>query len=766
MAPGPLLDLSGTWRAAPASDEALRLRYVDDDLDDGGWEPVAVPGHWRSTPAFHDHDGPLLYRTRFAGLPDGRHTVGFDEADRRHFLVFDGVFAASDVWLDGAYLGDTSGYLGPHTFEVTDALRDRDDHLLAMEVACGAVGGGKTRDLTGAFGRSALMGDGHNPGGIWGPVTVRTTGPVQLRYSRLRCRSADPARATLAIRAVVETRRPRTITLRTSIRPAVGADGTSLPTGGDAPLVIERDHPLATGENRVEWTVDVPQPQLWWPRALGGQPLYDVTVDVLVDDVPSDGRTWRTGLRRVEMDDFVCRVNGERLFLKGIAVGPTRLLVAEATADDVVADVALAAEAGLDLLRVHGHVGRPELYDAADAAGLLVWQDLPLQWGLQRVAKGPARRLARTAVDLLAHHPSIGVWCAHHEPWVADPRTRRDGSPAARRRRRLRRITAQALPSWNRSILDRAVALVLEKSDGSRPVIAHSGVWPHPPQMSGTSTHLWAGWRWGEAPDLARLLHWWPRLGRFVGEFGGQAPGVDAVGLLGAATAAWPALDWADVAVRTGLDVAAATRAVPPRDHPGPAEWTHALQTHQAELVRGHVETLRRLKYRPTGGFAAFALADPAPGITAALLDHERRPKPAWDAFVAACAPLVAIVDPPPASLEAGTHHPLELHVVNDLRRGVAGLRVTATATWVGRPRTAPSRNGADRPDPAGEPRTLEVRRQGWEGDVDADTVARIGTVQLDVPPGATGLALDIELGGPDGLAWRRHHERPVHDPA
>ncbi len=189
MARRPDLDLSGQWRAAPAADEGLRLRYVDDDLDDSGWERLPVPGHWRSSPAFASCEGPVLYRTRFTedALPEPADLDG-----RRAFLVLDGVLAASDVWLDGTYLGDTSGYVSPHAFEITDLLRARGDHLLAMEVANGPVGAGRTRDLTGALGRSALIGTPHNPGGIWRPVKVTRTGPVRLRYSRLRCPTAGP----------------------------------------------------------------------------------------------------------------------------------------------------------------------------------------------------------------------------------------------------------------------------------------------------------------------------------------------------------------------------------------------------------------------------------------------------------------------------------------------------------------------------------------------------------------------------------------------
>ena len=112
---GPLVELGGLWRAAGA-DEGLRRGYPDPDFDDGSWAQMEVPSHWRSASAFGAHDGPLLYRRQFDIPPPA--------AGRRAWLTFEGIFYQSDVWLDGAYIGDTEGYFFPHTFEVTDALRD------------------------------------------------------------------------------------------------------------------------------------------------------------------------------------------------------------------------------------------------------------------------------------------------------------------------------------------------------------------------------------------------------------------------------------------------------------------------------------------------------------------------------------------------------------------------------------------------------------------------------------------------------------------
>ena len=60
---------------------------------------------------------------------------------------------------------------------------------------------------------------------------------------------------------------------------------------------------------------------------------------------------------------------------------------------------------------------------------------------------------------------------------------------------------------------------------------------------------------------------------------------------------------------------------VPPDEHPTFDAWRMATQRNQATVLRHHIETLRRLKYRPTGGFCFSWLADPAPMISASVLD-------------------------------------------------------------------------------------------------------------------------------------------------
>ena len=744
MAEPQIRSLSGPWRAfdlaagpvGPETEDAHNLAGVD--IDDSLWPEITIPGHWRSHPQFATSDGPVLLRRRFRTDPV--------DADDRTFLVLHGVMAAGDVWFDGTYLGDTRGYAVPHSFEVTGLLGgtgESDDHVVAIEAGFEPVGTGRVRDLSGAFGRSALIGEGHNPGGIWRDVELRSTGPIRIDHCRLRCTDANPEQAVLALRVVLDAERPGTATIRTWVR-RVADQLLLLDPAASAPIIDERDHTIAAGENRTEYEVTITEPALWWPRSLGDQPLYDVGIEIIIDGRVSDIQTWRTGLRTVALENFIATINGQRMFLKGIALGPTRMHIADASADEVAGDIARVAEAGLDLVRVHGHLARAELYEEADRLGILIWQDLPLQWALLRQTKPAARRVARWMVDQLAHHPSILVWNAHHEPWAGDPASWRSGAGGSRLAMRLHMIANQTLPSWNRTLLDRSVADTLSYSDPTRPVLAQSGSWPHLPQLSGEASHLWIGWRWGRIHELGRLLRWWPRLGRFVAEFGAQAPAESSV--LDSASGIWPTIDWEELARTHALELPAVFDQVPPASFPTAAAWTTAMQGHQSELVASHVETLRRLKYRPTGGFAAFALADTAPGITAALLDHTRQPKPAWHAFVAACAPVIAVLEAPPTELRTDDRLILPVHVVNDLRSAIEDLTVTVTLSWV----SAPDR---------------VLHRAGWNGRSGPDEVTRVGVLRSNVPqpvgPSDT-LAITVQLHGPSVASYQRVHHRLV----
>ena len=650
---------------------------------------MPVPSHWAQATADDGaslaREESVLYRHRFEGPSVAAGGSDTGVAGTRWWLRLEGLAEQGDVWLDGSYLGHTDGYFVPHELEVTEQLATGSEHVLAIEATCRRFGDPDNRRLlTGALQDPELCGiEDLIVGGIWRPVRLRPSGRIAIRHARAVCAGIriggrdhrrGGTRARLELRAVLDVPGGGPVDLRTRV---AGTEHV-------------HNHHAARGENRVEWTVEVDDPPLWWPHALGDQRLCDLEMEAVAGAEVHDRRRFRIGFRSVSMRRWMLHVNGERLFAKGANLLPTCPLPGVAAPSEVANEIRAARNAGLDLVRPVAHIARPELYDAADELGVLVWQDLPLRGLMNRSVASEARRQAREAVDLLGHRPSVAVWCAHDQPFS---RLRRPG--------RMPAVVSRQGPSWNRDVLDRLLCRVLGRCDGSRPVVPHTGVPPRFPLLDGTTSELWFGLHGGRASDLAPMLARVPAMGRFVSAF--------------------------------GTPVAA--------DQPA--------------LVKTTIETLRRLKYRPTGGFMVHALADVgatdnaavtvgAPGGGFGVLDGLRRPKLGWWALADACRPLIVVADPLPQSVRPGDVLELAVHLVSDARTDIDGLQVRARVVG-----------------PAG----AVIHEQHWAGTARADSCVLVDRLVVSVPAvtGVETLTLELTLTG-----LRRTHrstESAVHQP-
>jgi beta-mannosidase len=262
-------------------------------------------------------------------------------------------------------------------------------------------------------------------------------------------------------------------------------------------------------------------------------------------------------------------------------------------------------------------------------------------------------------------------------------------------------------------------------------VIAHSGIAPHLPQLDGTDSHLYFGWYHGNERDLPGFAAAWPRMVRFVSEFGAQSVPPSA-GFM--EPDRWPDLDWDGLQRDHSLQLAVLDARVPAAEHRTFESWQEATQRYQAALLRHQVEALRRLKYRPTGGFCLYNLADARPAVGWSILDHERTAKLGYHAVAEACRPVIVVADRAPAVLLPGEALALDIHVISDLRSAVEAATISAVLRWR-----------------AGE------QRWRWTGDIPADSCIRVGTIQVVVPDAPGDFVLDLDLVGADTAASNRY---------
>ncbi|XEH08523.1 hypothetical protein NMD85_07800 [Edwardsiella tarda] len=74
--------------------------------------------------------------------------------------------------------------------------------------------------------------------------------------------------------------------------------------------------------------------------------------------------------------------------------------------------------AHINTVRIHAHVAGQALYRQADELGMMLWQDMPLQWGYDDspAFAAEAARQATALVRQFGSHPAIIVWVGQNEP--------------------------------------------------------------------------------------------------------------------------------------------------------------------------------------------------------------------------------------------------------------------------------------------------------------------------------------------------------------
>lgn len=638
--------LSDHWQIRPLT----AFRHGIYPRDDAGWYPARVPAHWQQLPGLEQHAGKVVYRCRFTWPPEQMHTP----PPSRYWLRLNGVFYHSRPYLNGVDLGAHTGYFIPNEVDVSDLIQA--ENTLLVEVDCPDERNklGKTM-ITGVFSHWDCLDPHANPGGIWLPVELHGSGPLRLQQVRLLTHSCDEQTAQVRFDLELDAARDlyATISLRFTPRSFAGA-----------PQVFAQRRALRRGRQELGGLLKLREPRLWWTHDLGQPDLYDVTVEVHSDGALSDSHTVSYGARSFELRNWIPHLNGVPFLAKGNNYPPGDMRLATMTRARYDHDLALARDCHMNLLRVHAHIEHPAFYEAANAAGILLWQDFPLQWLYDRRVLPEARRQARLMSRLLGGHPCIGVWCMHNEPVVIEDTA--DESLLSR----LRTYWTAFGFSWNRDVLDAQLKQVVEADDPTRPVVRSSGEIDIPYLRKGTDAHAYFGWyrNYGTLADAEVLHRRFPGNLVFVTEFGAQSfPNLES------ARKFMPEqLSDADVrrlSKRHSFQAEIMSNWIAWHEAGSLAEAIAMSQDYQIFINRYYIDRLRAHKYRPTGGIVPFLFVDPYPAILWSVVDYWRVPKRSYDALRLAFSPQYAFCLYAPRNYAVGEALELPLYVVNDARR-------------------------------------------------------------------------------------------------
>ena len=193
-------------------------------------------------------------------------------------------------------------------------------------------------------------------------------------------------------------------------RPLPGSPGME-PTG-NVELVIEVDgldgfrdvEVIAIAPQRLNAVaqIEIVRPELWWPAGMGEQALYRFTATLMVDGEARHTRTSLLGLTSVRTPRF--EVVGGRAAVNPLLVNGRPCPIDSVLPIDCRDERRLLPITSQSLLHVRDHYGSDRLYDAADRAGILLLQSIPIH-----IFGTPEAGLDEE-ISRLAAHPSLAGW--------------------------------------------------------------------------------------------------------------------------------------------------------------------------------------------------------------------------------------------------------------------------------------------------------------------------------------------------------------------
>jgi len=355
---------------------------------------------------------------------------------QRAFLRFGAVAYFCEVWLNGRLAGRHEGGYLPFELEVTGRLQPGENRLAlrvidpgeGMRVAGLSLGGWKEREIPASKeGRWGLPFSG-----IWQGVSLERRPAVHLAGLFLR---PEPARRRVT--AEVSFRNPGEAVpgrLRLKI--------SSWPDGKPAAPARTWDITVSQRDSRLVFELPFPKFEYWSPE----QPrLYRLEAELTPAGAEPDRLEERFGMREftVRGDRFL--LNGRPIFIRGASYNGSYPIHAAFPPDPnhCRRQVELAKGCGLNMLRVTVRPAHPDLLDAADELGMLLYEEPAIAWmGDTPYLEERCRNEVAEMVRRDRNRPAVVLWGMINE----------GGGVAARLKGELSRLARELDPT--RPVID------------------------------------------------------------------------------------------------------------------------------------------------------------------------------------------------------------------------------------------------------------------------------------------------------------------------
>ncbi len=338
-------------------------------------------------------------------------------------LDFSGVDYECMVYWNNCFLGGHVGMFEPFSFDLTDFYRDGENVTLRVLLKhapdeMGQIGKtSKTFTQKSRFNYKWDFGTRLVNLGIWQEIYLTSVDRAEMEDLFVRGELGKEGDAFFKITARVPEQEC-----------FVAEASFSIKNGEETSVKQE----IRNG--KVELSLPVKEPVLWYPNGVGEPGLYDVTVALYQDGVLLEQIRKRCGIRKIESlknenapshaRPYLLSVNGVRMYVKGVNLTPMDHIYGDVPRKQTEDILRRAVEMNCNLVRVWGGgiIETEYFYECCDRLGLLVWQEfIQSSSGIDNIpSQNPdfldlLKKSAIAAVMEKRNHTSLAVWSGGNE---------------------------------------------------------------------------------------------------------------------------------------------------------------------------------------------------------------------------------------------------------------------------------------------------------------------------------------------------------------
>ena len=394
------LNFNEQWSFFIPPDDAITSDiYNNQDFDDKTWEGVELPHTPRLEPLIVNDQwqGICWYRKHFV-IPSGYQ-------DKKVFINFEGAMNVAEVWVNGQkMITHLGGYL-PFQIDISEVAKFGSPNLIAIRLD------NRDNRVTGPKPMERL--DFNMYGGLYRNVWLEVKNSLHI---------TDPILANVPAGGGIFVTFPEVSSKIAKIRVK-----THVINQGEEEAVFRVEHILHSGDSLVKKyisreynlssgqavhyidTIATENPALWSPEFPN---LYDLKIRIVFDGRIIDEETTRIGIRQIILTKDGFRINGKKMFLRGVNRHQEYPFIGYALSDNAqYRDARKIKDAGFDFVRLSHYPHATAFMDACDELGLLTL-DAILGW---QYFGGEAfdEHTLQTCRDMIRrdrNHPCILAW--------------------------------------------------------------------------------------------------------------------------------------------------------------------------------------------------------------------------------------------------------------------------------------------------------------------------------------------------------------------